>query len=260
MKCYNKNKELLARTYQYDEYFMSDLAMFVKNLCGYDIVENEVLERRKNQMHIVKEHLNYFLENYANAISRKVSDLTEDDNSNMHFYLMRTYPYCLFKNGQIETKDMESALYFYAINNLSAEDAQLENLIPVLKCINMHHLNNTDLTKYDSNTVFTCYSEINGTTNSKYQAETLYDTIPLLNDIDLNSLMNEIIVSDGMSNPRNILRYNDILLAKNDNNYNVINGTHKLLMAKLLFEISYGIRLNCFDNNTIFYAKTLIKK
>ena len=258
-----KNKDLLKETTLFDindDLFISDIAYYIKKYCGYETENSEINERRSNQFNLVEKHIKYFFDNYFKISSKRECDFNNSDYSKAFYYLSRTYPYCLFENGQIETKDLESAIYFYAINNLGANERDLENLMPLLKCINMKHINNYSSDDYNTNTVFTCYSEINGTTNLKYQRDTLYETVSALNDIDLISLLNEIVVMDGMENPRNILRGADILLLKNGIYYNVIEGTHKLLLTKILFELSYLISMNCFNNNTIFYAKTLIKK
>lgn len=124
----------------------------------------------------------------------------------------------------------------------------------------MNNIDNYDENDYYTNTIFTSYSDIKGTTNPKYQRDTLYETLYALNDININELIGKIMSIDGLNNARNIASLSSVLLIKNGNYYDVVEGVHKMLLCKILFELSYLIKLNCFDNNGIFYAKALMKK
>jgi len=260
------NIDLVAdsfKKYVVDKNYLPDSLYYVKRELESTTLDLRIEKRIAAKRDEMSNRFDIFKRNYSNSIKNTEENLKLDSTKEKwqaYDYLIRTYPYSLFENGYIETNDIESALYFYAINNLNATQEQLKNIVPVLKCINMHNIENYIENDYYTNTIFTSYSEIKGTSNPKYQRDTLYETLYSLNDINLVELIGKIMSLNGLNNAKNIVTFNSILLLKNGNCYDVVEGIHKMLLCKILFELSYLIKLNCFDNNGIFYAKSLIKK
>ena len=260
------NIDLVAdsfKKYVIDKNYLQDSLYYVKRELESITLELKTEKRIANKRDEMSNIFDIFKRNYSNSMKITEENLKLESTKEKwqaHDYLIRTYPYSLFENGYIETNDIESALYFYAINNLNANPEQLENIFPVLRCINMQNIENYDENDYYTNTIFTSYSDIKGTTNPKYQRNTLYETLYSLNDININELIGKIMSLDGLNNARNIASLSSVLLIQNGNCYGVVEGVHRMLLCKILFELSYLIKLNCFDNNNIFYAKALIKK
>lgn len=261
------NKDLVldgSKKFVQDEKFLKDAQYFINKECGFVRKEEEIEERRKEELdnddeYSIKSLISNFKINFSKIMGKKILSL--DDFNYRHYaseYLLNTFPYSLFTDDSLKSKNLECALLFYAKNNLCASDKQLEYLIPILKCIPMHYISHSS-NNSEYSTELICYSNIVGTTVEKYYGESVYDTLLKFDNDTLFNFINYLLVSDGLKNPPNILYSDHTSFFKDNNKFYVVEGNHRFLIAKALYEIGYYITLNCFTNNKLFYAKVLKK-
>lgn len=261
---------LLSKDAHYvtDKNFLSGVSYYVKRKCNCerydDSVEEYMHDRYTSELKdIIDYYVNIFKENYANLLCTNVNSINLEESPYAYDYMSNTYPYCLFKDGMIDTKDLDSALLYFAKHNLNADDSKLENVIPVLMIQSTRVIENFDINNYTQSEGFYRFSDIVGTINPKYQRESLYETLHALDDYDLKKYINYIMVMNGLLNPKRIMVFDPVLFIDNEACYDklyVVEGNHRLFACKALYEITRLITLNCFDNDKVFYNKSLKKK
>lgn len=256
--------------YVVDKNFLNSIKYYIRRKCEFERInlkiEKEMLEKYGSELNdIINYHLNIFINNYANMINRIPKKEMIIGNMNAYNYLQNTYPYCLFKDGNVGAKDLDSALLYFAKKNLSATDNKLDDIINVLRALSIRELEDSNLNNYKETYDFVRYSYIYGSINPKYNKENLYDTLHALDDRDLKQYINYIMVNDGLTNAKNIMQSEPIVCMKGlkfsyNNVMHVVEGSHRLILCRALHEITSVTTLNCFYNDPIFHSKVLIKK
>lgn len=253
--------------YVTDKNFLNGIRYYIRRKCTCERYDEELeavmYDKYKSELKdIIEYYTDIFKNNYALAHGRNVNDIVIKENPYAAEYLYNTYPYCLFKDGMIDTKDLDSALLFFAKHNLGATFDKLENVIPMLMLHGMRKLDNLSVSDYSFTYGFCRYGEIKGTVLDKYQKDNLYDTLHALDDYDLKKYINYIMVNNGLQNPKSIFISEPVLLVDNGDFLNmlyVVEGNHRLIACKALYEITRLITLNSFNNDVLFYNRVLKK-
>lgn len=254
--------------YVTDRDFLNSIRYYVGRKCTCERYDEELElimhDKYKSELKdIIEYYVNIFKNNYALSIGKNVNEIDIKENPYASDYLQSTYPYCLFKDGNVDTKDLDSALLFFAKHNLWADEAKLANVLAILKVHGMRKLENLNISNYEYTYGFCRYGEIKGTIVDKYQKDNLYETLHALDDYDLKKYINYIMVNNGLLNPRSILSFDPVLFVDSGDYLNmlyVVEGNHRLLACKALYEITSFITLNSFNNDKVFYNRVLKKK
>ena len=248
-----------------DENLLGAAEYFLRRECGArlsDSVDFDLIKKLDNT-DMINEIILNFKTNVARLLGKKIGELNLPKTENGWIaaeYLSRTFPYCMYSDTTtIKPVNLDAALQFFAKNTLHANDEQLELIIKLLKIKNMHNID-CEYTNDDSIAIrHISFSDIIGTAEDKYKADTLYDELILLDDKNIYEFINYILIKDGLDNPYRIIHGNPALFAASGFYYCVVDGSHRFILGKAINEISSIVTLNCFTNNNIFPAKVLKK-
>ena len=171
------NKELVLnkdKSYVTDRMFFDDIKYCIRKYCCFEKINKKVEKRLYfnygNEIdNFKKYYIDNFKNNYNKSILKNHYKVDVQNNWDAYTYLENTFPYCLFENGDVDTKDLDSALLFFAKYNLGAKEEQLEDIIPMLKFMSSRKLEDSNLNNYKEDYCFLRYGDIYGTLNPKYQ-------------------------------------------------------------------------------------------
>ncbi len=254
--------------YVTDKDFLFNIKYYIRKKSAFERY-NAYIEERMHDVYnselndMLDYYINIFKENYSRILYKSVNNISIEENRHATDYLENTFPYCFFKDGMVDTKDLDSALIYFAKNNLRAKDDKLKDIIPVLKTMSVRLLDDFNIDNYAFSYGLYRYSDICGTVNPKYQRDNLYETLHALDDYDLKKYINYVMVMDGLTSPRNIKVFDPILFVDNQafqKMLYVVEGNHRLFACKALYEITRLVTLNSFNNDSLFYNKSLKRK
>ena len=118
-----------SKKYVIDSNFLTDVSYYVKKEFIIERYDEAIEKRRAGEINnlgeeSIKYHVEIFKKNFSRAFRVPMNILNQRIQEyayEMLSYLDRTFPYCLFENGDVHTKDLDSSLFFFAKNNLLAQ-------------------------------------------------------------------------------------------------------------------------------------------
>jgi len=221
-----------------DSYLLSDLRYSVIRDCGI-IDKDEIIEQRRrddaiNTSSTFSLARYAFMENFS-----RVHQIPYNSDIRQHIpavinYLKASYPYCFFLNGSIKTKDMDSALIYYAKYCLKVSDDKLADVIPTLQSRVLDIVDvDYSISRNERERLF-YVNGINGSSVDKYKHLSLYDTLCSLDDKNIGSFINWIVVNGAVDVPSRAFPNDTPVLYGEKNGLIVAEGNHRLFTIMAL--------------------------
>lgn len=203
-----------------------------------------------------------FTKNFFNYIG--VSEYSEllDYAPEALDYIDKTFPYCFMR---VDNKTVDDAIKLYVISQ-GGTNEQVPTIIEHLKKTKMTHINQEEISSknelsemYEDEQPLTI-GDIAGTSVSSYQQDNLYDVLVAINDKNINSYINYLVVNNVFNDEqrfRKVFKGMFITIDKEGNKY-INEGNHRTFTYLLLSKIrSY---LNVENNSQNFQVISTIKK
>lgn len=139
-----------------------------------------------------------FTENFFKYLGiSQYSELLDHSNQALE-YIDKTFPYCFMR---IDNKTVDEAIKLYVLS-LGKTYKEVPEIIEKLKNIKMQHISNQEIReKIDNSEMYEdkeyiTINNIYGTSVKKYQLDNLYDVLLAINDKNINSYINYLIVNN----------------------------------------------------------------